>query len=121
MPLILSSIPPSRAVPEGSLLMLFVDVIFPVRGDALPTDHAYPLYTALTRVAPGFQDDRVPLSFNRINGRAGAKGHRERDSGLRSRPCPDESGANRRGREVVVLMTARRYSQLSSKTAPFRR
>ena len=54
--------------------MTFVDVIFPVRGEALPTDHAYPLYTALTRVVPSFHDEGVPLSFNRINGEAGGKG-----------------------------------------------
>jgi CRISPR-associated protein Cas6 len=54
--------------------MAFVDVIFPARGDVLPTDHAYPLYTALTRVVPAFHDDRVPLTFNRVNGQAGGKG-----------------------------------------------
>jgi CRISPR-associated protein Cas6 len=54
--------------------MTFVDVIFPARGELLPTDHAYPLYTALTHAVPAFHDNRVPLSFNRINGLAGGKG-----------------------------------------------
>src|SRR5947209_1770766 len=54
--------------------MCFVDVVFPVRGEALPTDHAYPLYTALSRVVPEFHREGESLFFGWINGQRGGKG-----------------------------------------------
>jgi CRISPR-associated protein Cas6 len=51
-----------------------IDLLFPVLGTALPTDHSYPLYSALTRAVPEFHRDEIPLAFAPILGDRGAKG-----------------------------------------------
>src|SRR5438105_902303 len=54
--------------------MAVVDVLFPVQGTTLPTDHAYPLYAALTGLVPTFHDKSIPLHFAPIRGLWGGKG-----------------------------------------------
>jgi CRISPR-associated protein Cas6 len=45
-----------------------VDLIFPVHGEALPADHAYPLYAALSRVVPAFHDPAARVRFAPVGG-----------------------------------------------------
>jgi CRISPR-associated protein Cas6 len=52
-----------------------VDVLFPVLGDCLPTDHAYPLYAALARVVPAFHDPVSDIRFAPVSGAANLPGH----------------------------------------------
>ena len=40
-----------------------VDLVFPVRGGSVPTDHAYPLYGALAGAVPAFHDPQQSLRF----------------------------------------------------------
>jgi CRISPR-associated protein Cas6 len=47
--------------------MLF-DVVFPVQGKYLPTDHAYPLYAALSRCIPEFHNPHGSWRFAPITG-----------------------------------------------------
>jgi CRISPR-associated protein Cas6 len=47
---------------------MFVDLLFPARGGTLPTDHAYPLYAALSGIVPQFHDESSPLRFAPITG-----------------------------------------------------
>ena len=42
---------------------MVVDLLFPARGDAVPTDHAYPLYAALSRAVPAFHDPAAGVRF----------------------------------------------------------
>lgn len=51
-----------------------VDVCFPVKGETLPTDHCYLLYSALSRVVPAFHNGTVRLRFSTVNGERGGKG-----------------------------------------------
>src|SRR5262249_39454231 len=51
-----------------------VDVWFPVKGQTLPTDHCYLLYSALSHVVPAFHKGTVRLRFSSINGERGGKG-----------------------------------------------
>src|SRR6185503_12141481 len=37
-------------------------------GDAIPTDHAYPLYAALSRLVPAFHDKNTSLRFLPLSG-----------------------------------------------------
>ena len=50
--------------------MMSLDLVFPALGKTLPTDHAYALYAALSRVVPKFHDKDSPLRFAPITGRA---------------------------------------------------
>src|SRR5262245_40686999 len=59
---------------SGESSMPMIDVLFPVQGTTLPTDHCYPLYTALTELVPAFHDVTVPLRFAAITGQYGGKG-----------------------------------------------
>jgi CRISPR-associated protein Cas6 len=45
-----------------------IDLVFPVTGPAIATDHAYPLYAALSAVVPAFHADASPLRFAPISG-----------------------------------------------------
>ena len=45
-----------------------VELVFPVAGTSLPTDHAYPLYAALSGIVPRFHDDDSPLRFAPVTG-----------------------------------------------------
>jgi CRISPR-associated protein Cas6 len=54
--------------------MPIIDVLFPVQGTTLPTDHLYALYGALSRVVPAFHNQEVPLRFASITGLKGGKG-----------------------------------------------
>jgi CRISPR-associated protein Cas6 len=45
-----------------------VDLLFPVIGSRLPTDHAYPLYAALSRLVPGLHEQQLPLALAPITG-----------------------------------------------------
>jgi len=47
---------------------LTLELIFSVRGTALPTDHAYSLYAALSGIVPEFHRDDSPLRFAPISG-----------------------------------------------------
>ena len=44
------------------------DLVFPVQGEALPTDHAYPLFAALSRLVPAFHDADAKTRFAPITG-----------------------------------------------------
>ena len=50
-----------------------LDLVFPAAGSDLPTDHAYPLYAALSEVVHRFHDDDSPLRFAPITGVPSAK------------------------------------------------
>jgi CRISPR-associated protein Cas6 len=54
--------------------MTTVDLLFPVVGTWLPTDHAYGLYGALSRVVPAFHNKDSRLRLAPINGDLGEKG-----------------------------------------------
>src|SRR6266852_4903905 len=54
--------------------MSLIDLLFPVLGDTLPTDHAYLLYAALSRRVPRFHDAAGGVRFAQINGQRGGKG-----------------------------------------------
>ena len=44
------------------------DLVFPVQGEALPTDHAYALFAALSRLVPAFHDAEAKTRFAPIGG-----------------------------------------------------
>jgi CRISPR-associated protein Cas6 len=45
-----------------------IDLVFPVRGAFLPTDHSYPLYAAISRLVPEFHAEDSPFRFAPITG-----------------------------------------------------
>jgi CRISPR-associated protein Cas6 len=45
-----------------------LDLVFPVTGGPVPTDHAYPLYAALSGLVPAFHADDSPLRFAPLTG-----------------------------------------------------
>lgn len=49
-----------------------LDLVFPVSGAGLPTDHSYPLYAALSGIVPQFHDADSPIRFAPITGMATA-------------------------------------------------
>src|SRR5262245_30114692 len=51
-----------------------LDLLFPVLGETLPTDHAYPLYAALARTVPAFHDAARGLRFAPLGGVPDAPG-----------------------------------------------
>jgi CRISPR-associated protein Cas6 len=51
-----------------------VDLLFPVSGDLLATDHKYLLYSALSHVEKAFHTVGTQLRFAPINGERGGKG-----------------------------------------------
>ncbi|MBO0697695.1 MAG: type I-MYXAN CRISPR-associated protein Cas6/Cmx6 [Zavarzinella sp.] len=54
--------------------MTTVDLVFPVGGESLPTDHAYLLYSALSRAVPDFHTPDGGLRFAPINGEPAGPG-----------------------------------------------
>src|SRR5947208_792949 len=54
--------------------MSMIDLLFPVLGTSLPTDHLYLLYAALSRRIPAFHDLSHPLRFAAINGQLAERG-----------------------------------------------
>ena len=64
--------------------MPHVDLLFPVLGETLPTDHAYPLYGALSRLVPTFHQPDGPR-FAAINGHRGPRGQIQLYDGSRLR------------------------------------
>lgn len=47
---------------------MFLDLLFPVRGDIIPADHAYALFATLSRIVPAFHDRNAGLRFLPLNG-----------------------------------------------------
>ncbi len=45
-----------------------VDLVFAAKGTTITTDHAYPLYAALSTLVPAFHTDNCPLRFAPISG-----------------------------------------------------
>ncbi len=45
-----------------------VELVFAAKGTIIPTDHAYPLYAALTSLVPAFHTADSPLRFSPISG-----------------------------------------------------
>jgi CRISPR-associated protein Cas6 len=58
----------------GEQLTMQIEVAFPVAGGLIPTDHAYMLYSALTRCVRTFHDETAHVRFSPINGDRGEKG-----------------------------------------------
>ena len=53
---------------------MIVELVFPASGPLLPTDHAYPLYAALSGLVPQFHVEQSPLRFAPITGIANPGG-----------------------------------------------
>ena len=54
---------------------MFVDLLFPARGDSICVDHSYPLYAALSRVIPEFHNASTSsMRFAPISGEPGEPG-----------------------------------------------
>jgi CRISPR-associated protein Cas6 len=51
-----------------------IEVAFPVRGELIPTDHAYPLYSVLSHCVREFHNGDAGIRFAPINGARGEKG-----------------------------------------------
>ncbi|CAN5244799.1 type I-MYXAN CRISPR-associated protein Cas6/Cmx6 [soil metagenome] len=51
-----------------------IDVLFPLHGEAVPADHLYPLYAALSGLVPAFHDEATPLRFAPLTGVPGGPG-----------------------------------------------
>jgi CRISPR-associated protein Cas6 len=54
--------------------MPVIDLLFPVLGTSLPTDHAYLMYGALSHRIPRFHDPVGGVRFAQINGQRGGPG-----------------------------------------------
>lgn len=52
-----------------------LDLVFPVTGTTLPTDHAYQLYGALCGLLPVFHVDESPMRFACVTGEANPDGN----------------------------------------------
>jgi len=53
---------------------MIVELVFPASGGSLPTDHAYPLYGALSGIVPAFHDAASRLRFHQIIGESQGEG-----------------------------------------------
>jgi CRISPR-associated protein Cas6 len=53
---------------------VIVDLLFPARGQPIPTDHAYPLYAALSRLIPPFHDPTSDIRFAPLTGTLAEQG-----------------------------------------------
>jgi CRISPR-associated protein Cas6 len=51
-----------------------VDLVFPARGESIPTDHSYALYAALSRTVPQFHEPNAGLRFAPLSGLPGEPG-----------------------------------------------
>lgn len=45
-----------------------VDLLFPVVGSRLPTDHRYPLFAAVTRILPWLREGSIPFALAPVSG-----------------------------------------------------
>src|SRR5262245_41889938 len=54
--------------------MPLIDVMFPVLGTTLPTDHAYALYSALTALVPAYHKPGSRLAFAPVSGHYEGRG-----------------------------------------------
>jgi CRISPR-associated protein Cas6 len=73
---------------------VIVDLLFPARGATIPTDHAYPLYAALSGVVPAFHDPAAEVRFTPLSGTCAGPGRLRLDerSHLRVRLKDDAIG-----------------------------
>jgi CRISPR-associated protein Cas6 len=62
--------------------MGIVDLVFPVVGSALPTDHAYRLYAGLSRLLPCVHDRSLAFALAAVTGRYGGGGTIQLDPGV---------------------------------------
>jgi CRISPR-associated protein Cas6 len=53
---------------------VFIDLLFPARGESVPLDHSYPLYAALSRAVPAFHEPDADIRFAPLNGMPGEPG-----------------------------------------------
>jgi hypothetical protein len=53
---------------NGAYMSAFVDLMFPVIGPRLPTDHGYLLYSAISRLSPCVHDGSVKFGLETISG-----------------------------------------------------
>lgn len=53
---------------------MILELVFPATGTLLPTDHAYPLYAALTGAVPAFHDPAGRVRFAPVTGDPAAAG-----------------------------------------------
>ena len=58
-----------------------IDLLFPIVGESLPTDHAYPMYAALSAAVPQFHEPTHRLRFAPVGGIP------DRPGRLRITPC----------------------------------
>lgn len=54
--------------------MTYCDLLFPARGESVPTDHAYALYGALSRTVPAFHQPGAGVRFAPLTGVGGEPG-----------------------------------------------
>jgi CRISPR-associated protein Cas6 len=71
---------------------VIVDLLFPVRGIWVPTDHHYGLYAALSRLVPLFHEPDADIRFAPLSGLPGEPGRLQltERSGLRVRLSSDD-------------------------------
>jgi CRISPR-associated protein Cas6 len=62
---------------------MFVDLVFPSRGDSVPVDHAYPLYATLSRAVQAFHGPESKIRFAPLTGIKGEPGRLQ----LNDRSC----------------------------------
>jgi CRISPR-associated protein Cas6 len=55
-------------------IFLIIELVFPISGTTLPTDHAYPLFAALSHLVKGFHDAESGLRFSPITGTGSSDG-----------------------------------------------
>lgn len=53
---------------------MIIDLVFPVRGESVPVDHAYRLYAALSAIVPAFHDAASPFRLAPLTGHATGNG-----------------------------------------------
>lgn len=51
-----------------------IDLVFPVLGNELPSDHAYDLYAAISRLVPKVHEPDTPIRIGNISGESAGKG-----------------------------------------------
>lgn len=71
---------------------MIVELVFPAAGTTLPTDHSYPLYSALSRIVKEFHETETAIRFAPVTGIATSDGQLQLgpNSSLRIR-LPDDS------------------------------
>src|SRR4051812_40054960 len=64
----------SGSTAGGDRIMPKIDLLFPVIGSRLPTDHGYPLYSALSRILPRLHEGTLPFGLLPISGQYAGNG-----------------------------------------------